>query len=137
MQGNNCCHDIVTHSIHKPKRQVANRSGHVSFLGLHSSDSRRILPAKEGSFVSYPAKESGIKARMVSHKFKDYLTQAQLFYNSLSPIENLHQKSAYSFEFDHCDDPVVYNRMAKHLAEIDLSLSQSVAEKIGARVPEK
>jgi catalase len=65
------------------------------------------------------------------------LTQAQLFYNSLSPIKNLHQKNAYSFEFDHCDGPVVYNRMAKHLAEIDLSLSQNVAEKVGAPVPEK
>ena len=94
-------------------------------------------PAKEGGFVSYPAKESGIKARMVSDKFKDHLTQAQLFYNSLSPIEKLHQKNAYSFELDHCDDPVVYNRMAERLAEIDLGLAQGVAEKVGAPVPEK
>jgi catalase len=94
-------------------------------------------PAKNGGFVSYPAKESGIKARMVSDKFKDHISQAQLFYNSLSPIEKMHATNAYSFELDHCDDPIVYKRMAERLAEIDLGLAQAVAEKTGAPIPEK
>lgn len=94
-------------------------------------------PAKEGGFVSYPAKEADIKARMLSNKFKDHFSQAQIFYNSLSPIERRHLKNAYSFELDHCDDPLVYNRMAERLAEIDLSLAQVVAEKTGAPTPQK
>jgi catalase len=94
-------------------------------------------PAQEGGFVSYPAKESGIKARMLSDKFKDHISQAQVFYNSLSSIEKIHATNAYCFELDHCDDPVVYNRMAERLAEIDLNLAQAVAEKTGAPTPQK
>lgn len=90
-----------------------------------------------GGFASFPAKESGMKTRMLSAKFKDYLSQAQLFYNSLSQIEKMHLTAALSFELDHCDDPVVYERMCGRLAEIDLSLAQAVAEKVGGTTPEK
>jgi catalase len=99
-------------------------------------------PAKEGrgkgdGFVSYPAKSSGIKARMLSEKFKDYLSQAQLFWNSLTPIEKLHATNAFSFELDHCDDPIVYERLVERLTEIDIGLAQAVAEKVGATTPTK
>ncbi len=100
-------------------------------------------PTKEvgtgkGAFQTYPAKTSGIKARMLSDKFKDHLSHAQLFFNSLTPIEKMHATNAYSFELDHCEDPIVYNRMVERLAEIDLSLAQAVAEKVGAeQIPQK
>ena len=91
----------------------------------------------EGGFKSYPAKESGIKARMLTPKWKDYLSQAQIFYNSLSEIEKLHLTNAFSFELDHCEEPIVYERMVDRLTEIDLSLAQAVAEKTGAPMPTK
>jgi catalase len=89
----------------------------------------------KGAFQSYPAVESGMKARMLTDKWKDYLSQAQLFYNSLSAIEKLHLTNAFSFELDHCDDPVVYQRLVDRLTEVDLSLAQAVAEKCGAPTP--
>ena len=95
-------------------------------------------PAKtDNGFHTYPQKTSGIKARMLSSKFKEHISQAQLFYNSMSPIEKVHMTNAYTFELDHCEDPVVYNRMVERLAEIDLSLAQAVAEKVGAPTPQK
>lgn len=87
--------------------------------------------------MSYPAKQSGIKARMLSSKFKEHFNQAQTFYNSMSEIEKLHITNALSFELDHCEDPVVYERMSARLTEIDLSLAQAVAQKAGAPTPEK
>ena len=99
-----------------------------------------VPPAKadEGPFQTYPQPVGGIKKRGLSDKFKEHHNQAQLFFNSLSPPEKLHMRKAFSFELDHCDDPIVYERMAGHrLAEIDLKLAQEVAEVVGAPRPDK
>ena len=92
---------------------------------------------KEGGYVDYPQKVQGMKTRMLSKKFKDHFTQAQLFYNSLSKIEQIHLTAALGFELDHCDDEIVYTRMAERLTDVDLDLAQEVAEMVGAPVPEK
>ncbi|PYH42895.1 catalase catA [Aspergillus saccharolyticus JOP 1030-1] len=89
-------------------------------------------------FESYPAPVTGRKRRGLSPKFREHHNQAQLFYNSMSEHEKLHMMKAFSFELDHCDDPVVYDRLAgTRLAEIDLGLAQQVAELVGAPIPEK
>ena len=98
-----------------------------------------VNPAKpeEGGYVDYPEKITGMKARMVSAKFREHFNQAQLFYNSLSKIEKMHVANALAFELDHCEDPVVYERMSERLTDIDLSLAQQVAEMVGAPIPQK
>lgn len=90
---------------------------------------------KEGGYVEYAQKVAGIKARLRNDKFKEHFSQAQLFYNSMSPIEKTHILKALSFELDHCEDPVVYTRMVTRLADIDLGLSQAVAELVGGEAP--
>lgn len=96
-------------------------------------------PAKpqEGGYEEYAEKVAGMKARLRSKKFREHFNQAQLFYNSLSEPEKMHVQAALGFELDHCDDPVVYDRMAERLADIDLGLAQAVAELVGAPVPQK
>jgi catalase len=90
-----------------------------------------------GAYVDYEQKIAGVKKRMRSAKFRDTLSQAQLFFNSLSKVEQKHILGALGFELDHCDDPVVYGRMVQRLAEIDLGLAQSAAELVGGDKPEK
>jgi len=96
-------------------------------------------PAKpeEGGYLDYPEKIAGIKARLRSKKFKEHFNQAQLFYNSLSKVEQMHVVNALGFELDHCDDPLVYKRMCGRLAEIDLNLAQEVAELVGGDIPQE
>ncbi len=91
----------------------------------------------EGAFFEYAQKVAGMKIRAKSAKFQDHISQAQLFFNSLSPIEKTHAISAFSFELDHCDDPVVYERISQRLADIDLGLAQAVAGNVGAKKPEQ
>lgn len=86
-------------------------------------------------FVSHAQKVQGSKQRAVSDKFREHFNQAQMFYNSLAAHEKLHLMKALSFELDHCDDHVVYDRMVKRLAEVDLRLAQQVAEMVGAPTP--
>lgn len=78
-----------------------------------------------------------MKARLRSKKFRDHYSQAQLFYNSMSAAEQSHIQAALGFELDHCDDPVVYERMTQRLTDIDLSLAQNVAQLVGGPVPQK
>ena len=96
-------------------------------------------PAKpeEGSYVEYPEKVAGMKQRFRSKKFREHFNHAQLFYNSVSPPETSHIVAALSFELGHCDDPVVYGRMSQRLADIDLELTQTVAQQVGGTVPQK
>ncbi|KAF9250989.1 hypothetical protein LCP9604111_3193 [Penicillium roqueforti] len=93
--------------------------------------------AEQGGFVSYPAKPQGAKKRALSEKFKEHFNQPQVFYNSLSPIEKMHVAKAFSFELDHCDDPVVYKRMSERLTAIDLDLAKTVAKNVGGDAPVK
>lgn len=92
---------------------------------------------EEGGYTEYPQKVEGIKERAKSAKFKEHFSQAQLFYNSLSDVEKAHLTAALSFELDHCEEPIVYERLTSRLADIDLGLAQSVAEMVGGPVPQK
>lgn len=89
----------------------------------------------EGAYVEFAEQVAGIKARARSCKFKEHFNQAQLFWNSMSQVERNHIIDALSFELDHCEDPVVYNRMVERLADIDLELASSVANKVGGEAP--
>ncbi|EHK15217.1 uncharacterized protein TRIVIDRAFT_38844 [Trichoderma virens Gv29-8] len=91
---------------------------------------------EEGGYVDYPEKVAGIKERAKSAKFKDHFSQAQLFFNSLSQIEKSHMLAAFSFELSHCDEPIVYERLVKRLADIDLGLAQSVGKMVGGAIPD-
>ncbi|KAH7080147.1 catalase-like domain-containing protein [Paraphoma chrysanthemicola] len=91
--------------------------------------------AEEGAYMDFPAKVAGIKARLQSKKFKEHKNQAELFYNSLSEPEKMHAMNAFAFELDHCDDPIVYNRICDRLCEIDLELAQKVSEMVGGDIP--
>ncbi|KHN98658.1 catalase [Metarhizium album ARSEF 1941] len=90
---------------------------------------------QEGGYVDYRQQVEGVKARGKSEKFKEHISQAQLFYNSMSDVEKSHIKAALSFELDHCDDPTVYERLTRRLADIDLDLARSVAAMVGGPSP--
>ncbi|KAJ9136916.1 Catalase [Pleurostoma richardsiae] len=92
---------------------------------------------EEGGYVEYAEKIAGIKARTKSEKFKEHFSQPQLFWNSMSQVEKNHMINAFAFELDHCDDPIVYDRMVQRLADIDLGLAQTIAEMVGGNAPEK
>ncbi|CAP68257.1 uncharacterized protein PODANS_7_4240 [Podospora anserina S mat+] len=99
----------------------------------------KVKPAthEEGGYVEYAEKVAGIKARARSAKFKEHFAQAQLFWNSMSAVEKNHIINALGFELDHCEDPVVYERMVTRLADIDLGLAQTVAEMVGGEPPKE
>ncbi|KAJ5895340.1 hypothetical protein N7495_007031 [Penicillium taxi] len=91
----------------------------------------------QGGFTSHPGKQIGIKSRGLSEKFNEHYYQAQTFYNSLSQIEKIHLAKAFSFELDHCDDPIVYKRVTERVAAVSLELAEAVAKNVGGEAPSK
>lgn len=88
-------------------------------------------PVAEGGYPDYLQKVTGIKARLSGPKFKEHFNQARMFYNSLSPVEQLHVQRAFAFELDHCDEPIVYERMCQRLYDINPSLAATVSKMVG------
>lgn len=90
---------------------------------------------EEGGYFEYPEKVVAMKQRLHSAKFSEHFAQAQLFWNSLADFEKSHLIAALGFELDHCDDPIVYERMVQRLCDIDIELAKAVAEKVGGPIP--
>ena len=88
-------------------------------------------PVSEGGYPDYLQKVAGIKARLNGPKFSEHFNQARLFYNSLSPIEQIHVQRAFAFELDHCDEPIVYERMCQRLYDINPFLAATVSKMVG------
>ena len=87
-------------------------------------------------YIRYPSKVEGIRERVRGKKFQEHYDQPQLFFNSLVPYEKKHLVDAFSFELDHCDDPVVYETYTRLLNCIDFELATKVASKVGGIIPD-
>ena len=94
-----------------------------------------LAPASEGGYVHHPEPVDGPKIRRRSEKFKDYFSQARLFYNSMTPIEQQHIIDAARFELGRVESPVVRQRMVAMFDLVDRELASRVAERIGVTPP--
>lgn len=88
-----------------------------------------------GGYVSFPEKVAGPKVRVRSESFKDYFSQATLFWKSLSPVEQDHVVAAAHFELGKVDRKEIRERMVALYTHVDPALAQRVAEGIGVSVP--
>ncbi len=94
-----------------------------------------LAPENAGGFVSYPEHVEGPKTRARSESFKDYFSQATLFWKSLSPIEQEHLIAATHFELGKVTALQVRERMVEMFSYVDPELARRVAAGIGVQVP--
>lgn len=85
----------------------------------------------ERGFRPFPAEEQGTKARLRPESFADHYSQARQFYLSQTPPEQRHIAAALTFELSKVETAVIRERMVSHLLNIDETLSQTVAHKLG------
>ncbi|WP_437500014.1 catalase [Sorangium sp. So ce1099] len=88
-----------------------------------------------GAFTHYPERVLGLKARERSETFKDHISQARLFWNSLSLPEKKHLIRAARFELASVASKDVRERMVARLAEVDAELGRLVAAGVGVAPP--
>ncbi|HLU28108.1 MAG TPA: catalase, partial [Glycomyces sp.] len=88
-----------------------------------------------GSYTHYTEKVEGAKVRNRSESFKDFYSQATLFWNSMTEVEAEHIVAAYRFELGKVTDHDIRARVVDQLRHVDLGLAVRVAEGIGVPAP--
>jgi len=91
---------------------------------------------QDGGFESYPERIDAHKIRQRSESFSDHFSQARLFFQSMSPNEQDHIVSAYSFELGKVErEHIRVREVNEILANIDLDLAARVAANLGLPAP--
>ncbi len=86
-------------------------------------------------FVSFPQPVSEDKLRGKPEKFADHYTQATLFYDSQTPVEQAHIVGGFRFELSKLTVPAIRERMVASLVNVSAPLAAAVAEGLGIEVP--
>ncbi len=86
---------------------------------------------KEGGFNSFPERIDAHKIRERSESFFDHFSQPELFYKSLTAHEQRHLQDAFAFELGKVKIVPIRQRMVNVLMEVDTSLAEIVAGKLG------
>ena len=87
-------------------------------------------------FVSFPQPINEDKVRGKPEKFADHYTQATLFYESQTPVEQAHIIAAFRFELSKVTVPAIRERMVASLLNVSVELATAVAEGLGLELPE-
>jgi len=100
-------------------------------------DALPVTEPSKGGFKSYPEVVSGIKERMHGPKFNEFISQAQLFLNSMSDAEKKHMVSAAQFELSKCFETEVQQAAVNRFNLIDHDFALQVAEALSdVKVPD-
>ncbi|AOK30114.1 MULTISPECIES: catalase HPII [Burkholderia] len=92
--------------------------------------------ASNGGFETVRERVDGEKLRVRSESFADHFSQAALFYQSMSDVEQRHIRDAYSFELGKVTALEIRERVVNQiLARFDAGLAAQVAERLGLPVP--
>ncbi len=89
-----------------------------------------------GALVEVPQPVSGSKVRAAPASFDDHLSQARMFWLSMSAIERDHIAQAFTFELGKCYEQGIKERQLRILADIDEALCAQVATGLGLPAPE-
>jgi catalase len=84
-------------------------------------------------FHSYAEKLEGHKVRERSDSFGDHFTQATLFWQSQTEVEQKHIVDAFHFELGKVEHMHVRQRLVELLVNVDRSLAERVARGIGVK----
>lgn len=101
------------------------------------SESPQTVPFEKGGYEHYQEKVDGNKIKERTDSFKDHFSQAIMYYNSLSEVEQQHIKDAFSFELAKVERPEIRQNAVNMFANVDEDLAKEVAENVGASKPNK
>lgn len=89
----------------------------------------------EGGFVSHNERIDATKVRDRSKSFSDHFSQAALFFNSQTEVEQNHIISALRFELGKVETIAIRERMLGLLSQVNMDLATQVAKGLGLDVP--
>jgi catalase len=95
------------------------------------------VPASEaeGGYVHHAEKVEGQKVRQRSDSFKDFYSQATLFWNSMSLAEKQHIVEAFHFEVGSVKNKEIKQKVVDMFNNVDSNLAMQIAAGIGVNPP--
>lgn len=115
-------------------RQAINR-GRMSYEPNSLAGGCPFQAGSDQGFVTVPArlaaKDEAAKVRGKPEKFADHYTQATLFFDSQSPLEQAHIAAAFRFELSKLTVPAIRERVVAQLRNASEALARQVAEGLG------
>ncbi len=91
--------------------------------------------AQEGGFVHYAEKVEGRVIQARSESFKDFFSQARLFWNSMSLWEKQHIIDAFTFELGKVNSESVRQQVVDMFGHVDTEMATLIAEGVGVNPP--
>jgi catalase len=127
--------------IHNNQRDGYHRTqinhGKVSYSPNSVNDNYpRPAPREEHGYVHYQEKVEGRKVRARSESFKDFYSQATLFWNSMTPPEKEHIIKAFHFEVGKVNDTSIKQRVVEQFHRVHGELGRGIAMGLGLPMPE-
>jgi catalase len=116
-------------------RQTINR-GRVAYEPNSLAGGCPFQAGAANGFTSFPQPIEADKVRGKPEKFADHYTQAALFYESQTPVEQAHIARAFRFELTKVQVPAIRERAVSQLVNVNADLARQVAEGLGIDVPE-
>src|SRR5690606_26033375 len=96
----------------------------------------KMASEEENGYVHYQEKVEGHKIRKRSKSFEDHFSQAKLFWNSMSPVEQKHIIKAAHFELGKVESKMVRERIVNEIFNnISHEFATKVAMGIGVNPP--
>jgi catalase len=108
---------------------MRNPVGHVNYQPNSFGEGPRESPQR--GFTSFAEVEQGPKRRLRAASFADHYSQARQFFISQTMGEQAHIGAALTFELSKVKKPAIRERMVSHLLNIDETLANNVAGKLG------
>ncbi len=93
------------------------------------------FPAGAAGYVHVPRQVAGLRLRVRAQSFSDHYSQAAMFWNSVSPVEQDHIVGAFSFELGKCLYEEIVDRTLANLANVSPVLVERVAASLGKAAP--
>jgi catalase len=118
-------------------RQTVNKGKVNYFPNTLAGGCPFMASASQGGYVHHEEKVEGTKIRTRSKTFKDFFSQATLFWNSMSMAEKKHIISAFHFELGKVETMSVRENMVAMISNVDLELAKEVAKGIGVEEPKE
>lgn len=127
--------------VHNNQREGHNRmtinKGQQSYSpNSVANNDPRPASEEEGGYVHYQEKVEGHKIRARSESFKDFYSQATLFWNSMTEPEKDHIVEAFWFEVGKVNDMSIKKRVVEQFNQVDGMLGRRIAEGLGLPPPE-
>ncbi len=134
--------------VNAPRCPVAHfqRDGHMQMTlqegranyepNSFTGDERGPRADVDTGFTTHPGAEVGPKRRVRAESFADHYSQAKLFWDSQTPVEQDHIVAAFAFELGKCELPRIRTAMLANLRNVDDDLATKVAEKLGMPLPD-